>query len=36
MKENVASIRIAKDIGFKLDESSVLPDDPWVKYQYEK
>lgn len=33
-KENAASIKIAGDIGFKLDESSVLPDDPWVKYKY--
>lgn len=33
-KENAASIKIAEDIGFKLDESSVLPDDPWVKYKY--
>lgn len=35
-KENAGSIKIAKDIGFKLDESSVLPDDPWIKYQYKK
>lgn len=35
-KENVASIKIAKDIGFKLDESSVLPADPWIKYRYKK
>lgn len=33
-KENISSIKIAKDIGFELDESSILPDDPWVKYQY--
>lgn len=33
-KENAASIKIAEDIGFKLDESSVLPNDPWVKYKY--
>ena len=35
-KENTGSIKTAKDIGFTLDESSVLPDDPWVKYQYKK
>lgn len=35
-KENTASIKIAEDIGFKLDESSVFQDDPWVKYQYKK
>ena len=35
-KENIRSIKIAEDIGFELDESSVLPDDPWVKYQYKK
>ena len=33
-KENTASIKIAEDIGFKLDESSVIPDDPWIKYKY--
>lgn len=33
-KENTGSIKTAKDIGFELDESSVLPDDPWIKYQY--
>lgn len=35
-KENIASIKLAEDNGFTLDESSVLPDDPWIKYQYEK
>ena len=35
-KENIGSIKTAKDIGFELDESSVLPDDPWIKYQYKK
>lgn len=35
-KENTGSIKTAKDAGFKLDESSVLPDDPWIKYQYKK
>lgn len=35
-KENTGSIKTAKDIGFELDTSSVLPDDPWVKYQYKK
>ena len=33
-KDNAGSIKIAEKSGFKLDESSVLPDDPWVKYQY--
>ena len=33
-KENIGSIKIAKDIGFELDKSSILPDDPWIKYQY--
>ena len=35
-KENSASMKIAEDIGFNLDESSVIPDDPWIKYRYEK
>lgn len=35
-KDNSASMKIAEDIGFKLDESSVLHDDPWIKYRYEK
>ena len=35
-KENTGSIKTAKAIGFELDKSSVLPDDPWVKYQYKK
>jgi hypothetical protein len=26
-KDNIGSIKVAKDIGFELDESSVLPDD---------
>ena len=25
---------LTKSIGFELDEFSVLPDDPWIKYQY--
>ena len=33
-KENIGSIDVAKSVGFKLDESSVLPDSPWIKYQY--
>lgn len=33
-EDNIGSIKTAKDIGFNLDESSVIPDDPWVKYQY--
>lgn len=33
-KDNVPSIKTAKSIGFELDESSVLPDDPWLKYIY--
>lgn len=35
-KENVGSIKVAKDMGFTLDESSVLSDDPWIKYQYKQ
>lgn len=35
-KENAGSIKTAESIGFELDESSVLPDDPWIKYQYKK
>lgn len=35
-KDNLGSIKTAKSIGFELDESSVLPDDPWVKYVYIK
>lgn len=35
-KDNIGSIKTAKNIGFELDESSVLPDDPWIKYQYIK
>ena len=35
-KDNVGSVKLAKSLGFKLDESSVLPDDPWIKYQYAK
>ena len=35
-KENIGSIKTAKSIGFELDESSVLPDDPWIKYKYKK
>lgn len=33
-KENVGSIKTAQDIGFELDESSVLMDNPWIKYRY--
>ncbi len=33
-KDNAGSIKIAEKSGFKLDEASVLPDDPWIKYQY--
>lgn len=33
-KENTGSMKIAKDIGFELDKSSILLDDPWIKYQY--
>ena len=35
-KDNVGSRKTAESIGFELDESSVLPDDPWIKYQYKK
>lgn len=35
-KDNTASIKLAKNLGFELDESSILPDDPWIKYQYMK
>ena len=35
-KDNPGSIKLAKNLGFKLDETSVLPDDPWIKYQYTK
>lgn len=35
-KDNTGSINVAKSIGFELDESSVLPDDPWIKFQYKK
>lgn len=35
-KDNPGSIRIAQKIGLQLDESSVLPDDPWVKYERKK
>ena len=35
-KDNTGSIKTAERIGFELDKSSVLPDDPWVKYQYKK
>lgn len=33
-KENVGSIKTAQNIGFELDESSVLMDNPWIKYRY--
>lgn len=35
-KDNPGSIKIAQKIGLQLDESSVLPDDPWVKYERKK
>ena len=35
-KDNTGSIKIAQKIGLELDESSVLPDDPWVKYERKK
>ena len=35
-KDNLGSIKIAQKIGLELDESSVLPDDPWVKYERKK
>ena len=35
-KDNPGSIKIAQKIGLELDESSVLPDDPWVKYERKK
>ena len=35
-KDNLSSIKIAQKIGLKLDEMSILPDDPWVKYEYRK
>lgn len=35
-KDNIGSIKTAERIGFKLDKSSVLPDDPWIMYQYKK
>lgn len=35
-KDNIGSIKIAEGIGLELDESSVLPDNPWVKYEYKK
>ena len=35
-KENIASIKLAEDNGFTLDESSVLLNDPWIKYQYKR
>ena len=35
-KDNPGSIKIAQKIGLELDETSVLPDDPWVKYERKK
>lgn len=35
-KDNPGSIKTAQKIGLELDESSVLPDDPWVKYERRK
>lgn len=35
-KDNIGSIKTAEFIGFELDKSSVIPDDPWIKYQYIK
>ena len=35
-KENIASIKLAEDNGFRLDKSSVLPNDPWIKYEYKR
>lgn len=35
-KDNPGSIKIAQKIGLELDQSSVLPDDPWVKYERKK
>lgn len=35
-KDNPGSIKTAQKIGLELDKSSVLPDDPWVKYERKK
>ena len=35
-KDNIASRSIAKTIGFKLNESSVLQDNPWIECKYVK
>ena len=35
-KDNPGSIKIAQKIGLELDESSVLPDDPWITYERKK
>ena len=35
-KDNSWSIKIAQKIGLELDESSVLSDDPWIKYERKK
>lgn len=35
-KDNPGSIKTAQKIGLELDESSVLSDDPWVKYERKK
>ena len=34
-KDNLASIKIAESIGFELDNTSVLPNDNWIKYEYQ-
>lgn len=34
--DNPGSIKIAQKIGFELDKSSVVPDNPWIKYEYKK
>ena len=35
-KDNPGSIKTAQKIGLELDETSILPDDPWVKYERKK
>ena len=34
--DNLGSIKIAKDLGFKLDEDSYSDDKQWVNYVYKK
>lgn len=36
LKDNPGSMKIAQKIGLELDTSSVLPDDPWIKYERKK